>query len=37
MSPVDRLAASLSDRYRPDRKARAGGMAMVYLAHDVRH
>ena len=31
------LAAALADRYRIERELRAGGMATVYLAHDVRH
>jgi eukaryotic-like serine/threonine-protein kinase len=34
---VDRLAAALSDRYRIERELGAGGMATVYLAHDLRH
>ncbi len=34
---VGRLAASLSDRYRIERELGQGGMATVYLAHDVRH
>jgi dipeptidyl aminopeptidase/acylaminoacyl peptidase len=32
-----RLAAALADRYRVDRELGAGGMATVYLAHDLRH
>ncbi len=32
-----RLATSLADRYRIERELGAGGMAVVYLAHDVRH
>jgi Tol biopolymer transport system component len=32
-----RLSASLADRYRIERELGAGGMATVYLAHDVRH
>jgi eukaryotic-like serine/threonine-protein kinase len=32
-----RLEAALSDRYRIDREAGAGGMATVYLAEDLRH
>lgn len=35
--PVSRLAAALADRYAIERELGAGGMAMVYLAHDVRH
>jgi len=31
------LAASLADRYRIERELGAGGMATVYLAHDVKH
>lgn len=33
----DRLARALSERYRVERELGAGGMATVYLAHDVRH
>jgi Tol biopolymer transport system component/tRNA A-37 threonylcarbamoyl transferase component Bud32 len=33
----DRLAAALADRYRIERELGQGGMATVYLAHDVRH
>jgi len=32
-----RLTTTLADRYRVDRELGAGGMATVYLAHDVRH
>jgi serine/threonine-protein kinase len=32
-----RLQVALADRYRIDRELGAGGMATVYLAHDVRH
>ncbi len=35
--PRERLAAALADRYRIERELGAGGMATVYLAHDVRH
>jgi serine/threonine-protein kinase len=36
-SPSDRLAAAVADRYVIERELGAGGMATVYLAHDVRH
>ena len=32
-----RLSAALVDRYRVDRELGAGGMATVYLAHDLKH
>ena len=35
--PFERLATALADRYRIERELGAGGMATVYLAHDVRH
>jgi serine/threonine-protein kinase len=34
---LDRLTTALADRYRIDRELGQGGMATVYLAHDVRH
>lgn len=34
---AERLAAALADRYRVDRELGAGGMAVVYLACDLRH
>src|SRR5215218_9969706 len=33
----ERLAAALADRYRMERELGAGGMATVYLAHDLKH
>jgi len=39
MSPelLDHLTTLLADRYRIERELGSGGMATVYLAHDVRH
>lgn len=34
---ITRLSAALSDRYRVERELGAGGMATVYLAHDLKH
>jgi len=37
MTAPGRLSAALADRYRIERELGAGGMATVYLAHDVKH
>ncbi|MGK2934397.1 MAG: protein kinase domain-containing protein, partial [Gemmatimonadaceae bacterium] len=37
MSTFDRLTTALADRYRIERELGQGGMATVYLAHDLRH
>ncbi|WP_053333959.1 protein kinase domain-containing protein [Gemmatimonas phototrophica] len=37
MTPFDRLTTALADRYRVTRELGAGGMATVYLAHDLKH
>jgi Tol biopolymer transport system component/tRNA A-37 threonylcarbamoyl transferase component Bud32 len=37
MSDLERIGASLAGRYTIERELGAGGMATVYLAHDVRH
>ncbi len=34
---LNRLNAALADRYGIERELGRGGMATVYLAHDVRH
>jgi TolB-like protein len=34
---IHRVAAALADRYRIERELGAGGMATVYLAHDLKH
>ena len=36
-APLDRLAEALKDRYTLERELGAGGMATVYLAHDLKH
>ena len=36
-SVLDRLTAALADRYRIQRELGKGGMATVFLAHDLRH
>jgi len=33
----ERLKAALADRYAIEREPGAGGMATVYLAHDLKH
>jgi eukaryotic-like serine/threonine-protein kinase len=35
--PLSRLTTALTDRYRIERELGAGGMATVYLAHDLKH
>ena len=37
MEHFDRLKVALADRYTVERKIGTGGMADVYLTHDVRH
>ena len=37
MMPAQRLREALASRYRIERELGAGGMATVYLAHDLRH
>jgi eukaryotic-like serine/threonine-protein kinase len=36
-SVPDRLGTALADRYTIERELGAGGMATVYLAHDIKH
>lgn len=35
--PLERLSSALKDHYRIERELGRGGMATVYLAHDLRH
>jgi serine/threonine-protein kinase len=37
MDSISRLSSALTDRYTIERELGQGGMATVYLAHDVRH
>lgn len=37
VDPTERLSQALADRYRIERQLAEGGMATVYLAHDIRH
>ena len=37
MAVIDRLAAGLERQYRIERELGAGGMALVFLARDLRH
>ena len=34
---TERLTTALADRYRIERELGQGGMATVYLAHDLKH
>ena len=36
-SPIEKLAAALSDRYTIDHEIGRSGMATVYLAEDLKH
>ena len=35
--PLDRLRSALATHYRIERELGVGGMATVYLAHDLKH
>ena len=37
MTVPERLSMALADRYRIERELGQGGMATVYLAHDLKH
>ena len=37
MPTTERLRAALADRYAVEREIGSGGMATVYLAHDLKH
>jgi serine/threonine-protein kinase len=34
---LDRLTRAIADKYRVERELGSGGMATVYLAHDLKH